>query len=75
MGVGIGDTTEDWGVGGGGGGNTGLITGYIGSGCIPITLLNLDMFGAEGMILLLEDVSVLSLLGWDRFLAWDKLII
>ena len=40
MGVGIGDTTEDWGVGGGGGGNTGLITGYIGSGCIPITLLN-----------------------------------
>ena len=75
MGVGIGDTTEDWGVGGGGGGNTGLITGYIGRGCIPETLLNLDKFGAECMMLLLEDVSVLSLPGWVRFLDWDKLII
>ena len=62
--------TVGWGMGGDGGGNPGLSTGYTGAGCILDTLLNLLKFGAEGTsTLLLEVVSTLSLPGWDRFLV------
>ena len=76
MGVGIGHGTEVMEFGGGGGGDFGRDTGITGLGFTPTTSENWDKFGAVGgdNTTLPED-SVLVLLGRDKSLAWDKLII